>query len=166
MTDNCRSQFTHLRQMAASQPNANLILANRYEPNELTVAARRELQESCTWPGATIWLATGLPEFLNLTVARPRAALLGRLKQLDEIHPDETVSRRSEVVFAREFVDAVPSACLVNSRELFCTIDAPMGCRWRPNDEILLIDGHHLSANGASRFGRRWRESIGITNGL
>ncbi len=152
MSTDCRRQFDLVRRGAAGQGVNTLILANRYDPVELTDAARSEMADYWSLPGVELWLFTGLPELPDLTLLRPRALVLGL--HLDSIRPNPADSLPSEVFFD-ELSRVLPSARVFNTRSLFCAIDPGHRCAWRASGQDFLIDGHHFTVAGAALFGRQ-----------
>ena len=146
----CRRQFDFVLQHAAKKKVKSLILGNRFQPEELTESAKSEMSQYWKLPGVEIWIFTGIPEFPNLTVARPRAALLG--KSIDTLKANETAAIGSEL-FAESFSKGMAGVRVINSRRVFCGIAPDSGCAWRVSGKALSIDGHHLTTAGAALFG-------------
>ncbi len=151
----CRRQFDFVLRHAANKNVKFLILGNRYQSEEMIESAISEMSQYWKLPGVEIWVFTGLPEFPNLTVARPRAAMLGR--SIDGLKANETAIRDSEM-FAEAFSKSMTGVRIFNSRRIFCSIYPQAGCVWRIADKVLSLDGHHLTTTGAALFGARFRE--------
>ena len=150
MDEMCRRQFDFVLQHAEKKKVKSLILGNRFQPEELTESAKSEMSQYWKLPGVEIWIFTGIPEFPNLTVARPRAALLG--KSIDTLKANETAAIGSEL-FAESFSKGMAGVRVINSRRVFCGIAPDSGCAWRVSGKALSIDGHHLTTAGAALFG-------------
>lgn len=155
MTSRCRRQFEYVRAQASAHNLRVLVLANRYDPIELTNGSLESMVRYWALPNMELWLVTQLPEFPNLSLLRPRALLLGQTLRGDTLRADETLSATSEAGAAR-LAERWPAVRVMNARRMFCSIDPVAGCTWHAKGHDLLVDGHHFTVEGATEFGRRF----------
>jgi len=158
MAETCRQQFDFIRRNAAAKGLNVLVLGNRFRPSELTEESRREIEDYWFWPGVKIWFFTGLPETTNLASLRPRATM--HSLDINSLQLDEAGSLPSEH-FAELLARDKPDLRVFNSRKLICGIDQEAACTWHTHGKVLLIDGQHLTVEGAVLFGRRIAEMTG-----
>lgn len=154
----CRAQFDQVRSRAAEMRVVRLVLANRFQTHELSPDALREMQAYWSWRGVEVWLFTGMPETRDLMLQRVRAEMLSQHIEHITVDPQTVLaSEAAAQVLARQW----PGLTVFNRRELFCSISPEAPCSWLRDGKALILDGHHLTPEGAIWLGRQLMQRHG-----
>lgn len=125
-----------------------VVLANRFETNELAPAYLSRLADFWTEAFDEVYLFSPMPEFPGLK----EGFLLGGLPAVAALHP--------ETAEGTAFADAAARAdlgrlAMLPTEAYFCA-DRP-GCGAVAGDALLLLDPTHLTRAGAARFAKALR---------
>jgi hypothetical protein len=121
-----------------------LILANQYTRGELSLTSARNMVDYWENLGLKIIWMSGAPEFYNLE------KLVISLEHAEPEYNLAEYSTRSELVTYL----GTRNVQVIDRKSLYCSLTT--NCSYMDeNNELLVVDGGHLSALGARRFGEK-----------
>lgn len=147
MKPKCRRVADFMKRQIAAHQITDLWLVNYYEPYELTPAAVGSMIDYWKAAGVRLSVFSPTPEFLDLKNRMLRTVGLGRpLSLVRRTEPEEE--------FFRPEVQSMLTAAgvrVIDSGAIFCKVMPD--CLPLDGGAPLMIDDHHLTIEGARRFG-------------
>ncbi|MBS0565588.1 MAG: acyltransferase [Proteobacteria bacterium] len=147
MKSKCRRVADFMKEQIAAHKITDLWLVNYYEPNELTPEAVASMIAYWKATGTRLTIFSPTPEFLDLKNRMLRTVGEGRpLSLVRHAEP--------EAEFFRPEVQSLLKAAgvrVIDSGAIFCKVMPD--CLPLDDGQPLMIDDHHLTLEGARRFG-------------
>jgi hypothetical protein len=155
MEGKCRQLADFAKTRIAADGIRELWLVERFEPRELKPDDIRDLLAFWHIDGVALTLFSPIPEFPDMRERMVRAAWMGQAAPVPR-------DRTAEMAFFTPANLALLQAAgvrVIDSGAIFCA-ETP-GCSPVDGDSLLMVDGQHLSVEGARRFGARLLALVG-----
>jgi len=156
MVGKCRQAADYLKAQVVAAGIRDLWLINRFDPPELTPGALRDMVDYWKIDGVRITLFSPMPEFPDMEDRVIKAAWLGETIpfEMDQSAAQAFLSPENRAIFAAAQVR------VIDAMALFCA-GRPV-CAPVDGKALLMVDGNHLSVEGARRYGAAlWPLALG-----